>query len=89
MNNSVGTYGPKTRVYITSMTLINRLVITIGTFNLGYLTFRERVFKDLGLLMNTDTTSFLIVKDNHRTYRKNNRNKLKRKQEELRIKTNT
>ena len=45
-------------------------MITIETSNLGYLTCCKWVFKDLGLLINTDTKSFLIVKGNHRTYRK-------------------
>ena len=71
MNNSVAKYAPKIRTNSTNMDLSNRVMIAIGTSNLGYLTFWERVFADLDLVfMNTDTKSFLIVMNHHRTYRK-------------------
>ena len=44
MNNSVAKYAPKTRTYSTTMALTNRVMIAIGTSNLGYVTFWERVF---------------------------------------------
>ena len=70
MNNSVAKYTPKIRTNSTSMALSNIVMIAIGTSNLGYLTFWERIFADLDLVMNTDTKSFLIVMNHHRTYRK-------------------
>jgi len=53
------------------MALTNRVMIAIGTSNLGCVIFWEWVFSDLGPVMNTDTRSFLIVKDHNHTYRKN------------------
>jgi len=67
MNNSVAKYAPKTRTYSTTMALTNRIMIAIGTYNFGYVTFWQRVFLDLGLTMNTDIESFLIAKDNKHT----------------------
>jgi len=67
MNNSVAKYAPKTRTYSTTMALTNRVMIAIGTSNLGYVTFWERVFTDLDLIMNTDTRSFLFGKDQNHT----------------------
>ena len=70
MNNSVAKCASKTRTYSTTMALTNRVMIAIGTSNLGYITFWERLFSDLALIMNTDTISFLIVKDQNHTYKK-------------------
>ena len=47
MNNSVAKYAPKTRTYSTTMALTNRVMIVIGTSNLGYVTFWERFFSIL------------------------------------------
>ena len=82
MNNSVAKYASKTGTYSTTMALTNRVMIAIGTSNLGYVTFWEGVFSDLTLIMNTDTRSFLIVNDQNHTYRKKysekNRNEIKK-----------
>ena len=80
MNNCVAKYAPKTRTYSTTMALTNTVMIAIGTSNLEYVTYWERVFSDLDLIMNTDTKSFLIVKDQNHTYRKKHNEKIKTKQ---------
>ena len=80
MNNYVAKYAPKTRTYSITMALTNRVMIAIGTLNLGYVTFWERVFADLGLIINTDTRSFLVVKDHNHTYRKKDQEKIETKQ---------
>ena len=80
MNNFVAKYAPKTRTYSTTMALTNRVIISIWTSNLGYVTFWERVFSDLALIMNTDTRSFLLVKDQNRTYIKKYSKKIETKQ---------
>ena len=80
MNNYIAKYAPMTRTYSTTMALTNRVMIVIGISNLGYVTFWERVFSDLGLIKITDTMSFLIVKDHNHTYKKKCQVKIETKQ---------
>ena len=86
MNNSVAKYAPKARTYSTTMALTNRVMIAIGTSNLGYVTFWEKFFPNLALIMNTDTRSFLLVKDQNHTYRKKYSEKIETKQRRVKIK---
>ena len=51
LNTSVGKYAPKGRTYCTSMSLANRVLIAMGTHNLGYLQYWTRVFESLQLDM--------------------------------------
>ena len=85
MNNSVAKYATKTRAFRTAMALTNRVMIAIGTSNLGYATFWERVFSDLGLIMNTNTRSFLIAKDHNYTYKNKYQEKIETKQRRVEI----
>ena len=66
MNTSVGKYARKGRTYCTTMSLTNRVMIALGTQNLGYYCFWSRVFESLNMDMSPNLKHHLMQKDNKR-----------------------
>ena len=88
MNNSLAKYAPKTRTYITSMSLTNRVMIAIGCCDLGFYIFWNRVYADLGLIMLDDTKVFLEEKDKTSSTVKNIKGKWKQNDIEAKVSVN-
>ena len=70
MNVSISKYAPKSKRYGMTISLTNRVLISVGISNLTAEICWEQVYFSLGLSMTTETTSFLKPQDTFRFYRK-------------------
>ena len=70
MNASITKYAPKTKTYGMTISLTNRVLISVGIGNLTAERYWEQVYFSLGLSMATETTSFLKSQHTFRFYRK-------------------
>ena len=70
MNALISKYSPKTKTYGMTISLTNRVLISVGISNLTAEIYWDHVYFSLGLSMATETTSFLKSQDTFRFYRK-------------------
>ena len=70
MNASISKYTHKTKTHGMTISLTNRVLISVGISNLTAETYWEQVYFSLGLSMATKTTSFLKSQDTFRCYKK-------------------
>ena len=82
MNTSVAKYARKGRTYCTTMSLTNRVMISLGVQNLGYFYYWSRVFDSLSMEMSPALKHHLMQKDkkksNKRQYESSPERKKKR-----------
>ena len=71
MNASITKYVPKTKTYGMTISLTNKLMITIGINNYGVEKYWRRVYNELDIAMVPETISFFQSQDKSRFYRKN------------------
>ena len=69
MNVSISKYTPKTETYGMTISLTDRVLISVSISNLIAKTYWEQVYFSLGLSMATETTSFLKSQDTFQLYR--------------------
>ena len=70
MSASISKYAPKTKTHGMTISLTNRVLISVGIRNLTAVTYWEQVYSSLGLSMADETASFLKTQDIFRIYRK-------------------
>ena len=71
MNVSIPKYALKTKRYGMTISLTNRVLISVGISNISAVTYWEQVYFSLDLSMATETTSSLKSQDTFRFYKKN------------------
>ena len=69
MNVSISKYTPKTETYGMTISLTDRVLISVSISNLIAKTYWEQVYFSLVLSMATETTSFLKSQDTFQLYR--------------------
>ena len=70
MNKSVPKYTPKTKTYSMTISLTNRVMVSVGISNPTAEKYWGKVYLTLGLTMATETISFLKSQDTSRFYNK-------------------
>ena len=70
MNAFISKYAPETKTYDMTISLTNRVLISVGISNLTAERYWEQVYFSLSLLMAIESTSFLKLQDTFRFYRK-------------------
>ena len=69
MNTSIVKYTPKARTYRITISLTNRVMIVVGTNNLGHENYWTCVYASMELKIGTKTSSFLKSLDMNRIYK--------------------
>ena len=69
MNTSIAKYAPKTKTYGMTISLTNRVMIAVGTNNLGHEKYWTSVYSSMDLKIGTETISFLKSLDHNRVYK--------------------
>ena len=69
-NNVITSYAPKNRVYGSSISLSNRISITIGVKNVGKHQYWKRVYKKMGMTLPLRLSVFLQNSDNRSAQKK-------------------
>ena len=83
MNTSIAKYAPKTKTYEMTISLTNRVMIAVGTNNLGHEKYWTSVYSSMDLKIETETISFLKSLDHNRVYKGKYQ-----KQKEVKVKRN-
>ena len=71
MNAPIAKCAPKTKNYIMTISLTNRVMIAIGITNYGVDKYLRRVYNELDVAVAPETVSFLQSQDKSQFYRKN------------------
>ena len=69
MNTSITKYAPKTKTYGITISLTNRVMIAVGTNNLGHENYLTSVYASMKLKIGTEKISFLESLDHNSIYK--------------------